>query len=90
MPSQDWNTSPGTVFEAAGIPAGPINTIDKVFADPQVQHLGIATPIATPLFGDTRFVAHPLRTTLYCHLFPLLHDLGVPAARLARLWREIR
>ena len=26
----------------AGVPCGPINTIDQVFADPQVQHLGIA------------------------------------------------
>lgn len=48
------------VFEAAGIPAGPINTIDKVFADPQVQHLGIAAPIDTPLFGETRMVASAL------------------------------
>jgi crotonobetainyl-CoA:carnitine CoA-transferase CaiB-like acyl-CoA transferase len=29
-------------FNAAGVPAGPINTVDRVFADPQVQHLGIA------------------------------------------------
>lgn len=48
------------VFEAAGIPAGPINTIDKVFADPQVQHLGIAAPVDSPLFGETRMVASPL------------------------------
>jgi formyl-CoA transferase len=48
------------VFEAAGIPAGPINTIDKVFADPQVQHLGIATPVESPLFGATRMVASAL------------------------------
>jgi formyl-CoA transferase len=47
-------------FEAAGIPAGPINTIDKVFADPQVQHLGIGAPVTTPLFGDTRMVASPI------------------------------
>ena len=47
-------------FEAAGIPAGPINTIDKVFADPQVQHLGIATPVQSPLLGSTRLVASPL------------------------------
>jgi formyl-CoA transferase len=47
-------------FEAAGIPAGPINTIDKVFADPQVQHLEIATPVESPLFGDTRMVASAL------------------------------
>jgi formyl-CoA transferase len=47
-------------FETAGIPAGPINTIDKVFADPQVQHLGIGVPVTTPLFGDTRMVGSPL------------------------------
>ncbi|MGA9583114.1 MAG: CaiB/BaiF CoA-transferase family protein [Allosphingosinicella sp.] len=28
-------------LEAAGIPAGPINTIDSVFADPQVVHRGL-------------------------------------------------
>jgi formyl-CoA transferase len=27
-----------------------------VFADPQVQHLGIAAPINVPLFGETRLV----------------------------------
>jgi formyl-CoA transferase len=47
-------------FEAAGIPAGPINTIDKVFADPQVQHLRIGVPFKTPLHGDTRLVASPV------------------------------
>jgi len=50
-------------FEAVGIPAGPINTIDKVFADPQVQHLGIGTPVHSPIFGDTRLVASPLNFT---------------------------
>jgi formyl-CoA transferase len=47
-------------FDEAGIPAGPINTIDKVFADPQVQHLGIAAPLSSPLLGDTRVVASAL------------------------------
>ena len=50
-------------FEAAGIPAGPINTIDKVFADPQVQHLGIGAPISSPIFGDTKFVGSPINFT---------------------------
>ncbi len=54
--SADWVDK----FEAAGIPAGPINTIDKVFADPQVQHLGIGTPVKNTVFGDTRFVASPV------------------------------
>ncbi len=39
------------LFEEAGIPCGPINTIDKVFADPQVQHLGLATPVTHPRLG---------------------------------------
>jgi formyl-CoA transferase len=47
-------------FDEAGIPAGPINTIDKVFADPQVQHLGIAAPLKSPLYGDTKIVGSPL------------------------------
>jgi crotonobetainyl-CoA:carnitine CoA-transferase CaiB-like acyl-CoA transferase len=28
--------------ERIGVPCGPINTMDQVFADPQVQHLGMA------------------------------------------------
>ena len=47
-------------FDENGIPAGPINTIDKVFADPQVQHLGIAAPLKSPLYGETKIVASPL------------------------------
>jgi crotonobetainyl-CoA:carnitine CoA-transferase CaiB-like acyl-CoA transferase len=48
-------------LEAAGVPCGPINTIDEVFADPQVVARGLrndmtladGTPVAT--------VANPLR-----------------------------
>lgn len=36
--SEEWVAA----LNAAGVPAGPINTIDRVFADPQVRHLGIA------------------------------------------------
>ena len=51
------------VFEEAGIPAGPINTIDKVFADPQVQHLEMGTPVKGTIFGDTRMVASAINMT---------------------------
>ena len=47
-------------FEEAGIPSGPINTIDQVFADPQVEHLGIAAPVHSPHYGETRIVASAL------------------------------
>jgi len=48
------------VLPAAGIPCGPINTIDQVFADPQVRHLGIARPVAHPRLGPQQVVASPL------------------------------
>ncbi|MCA1646056.1 MAG: CoA transferase, partial [Chloroflexi bacterium] len=50
------------LFDEAGIPCGPIYTIDQVFADPQVQHLGMATVMhrSVAAGGDTRVVASPL------------------------------
>ncbi len=48
------------LFESNGIPCGPINTIDKVFADPQVKHLGMARPMAHPRLGTKGVVASPL------------------------------
>lgn len=48
------------LFEAAGIPCGPINTIDRVFADPQVQHLGMATPVEHARLGTLSLVASPV------------------------------
>ncbi len=48
------------LFAEAGIPCGPVNTIDKVFADPQVAHLGIATPVTHPRLGPETVVASPL------------------------------
>ncbi|MBV9172771.1 MAG: CoA transferase [Chloroflexi bacterium] len=51
-----------TLFDEAGIPCGPIYTIDQVFGDPQVQHLGMATPMrrSPDRGGDTCVVASPL------------------------------
>ncbi len=49
-----------SVFEDAGIPCGPINTIDKVFADPQVQHLGMSRPVEHPRLGTEHVVASAL------------------------------
>jgi crotonobetainyl-CoA:carnitine CoA-transferase CaiB-like acyl-CoA transferase len=48
------------LFEQAGIPCGPINSIDKVFADPQVQHLGMATKVMHKDLGELSLVASPL------------------------------
>jgi formyl-CoA transferase len=48
------------LFAEAGVPAGPINAIDEVFADPQVQHTGIARPIDHPEKGEVRCVGQAI------------------------------
>jgi formyl-CoA transferase len=53
--SNDWVE----MLEKEGVPCGPINTIDKVFSDPQVKHLGIAQSIDTIPFGKTELVGQP-------------------------------
>ena len=47
------------MLEKVGVPCGPINSIDKVFDDPQVKHLGIAQEIETIPFGNTKLVGQP-------------------------------
>jgi len=96
QPSSHWVE----IFEAAGIPAGPINTIDRVFADPQVQHLEMGTPVHTTLFGDTRLVASPLNFSdaprtirsetpeAGAHTDEVLGSLGYSADEMTRMRAE--
>jgi crotonobetainyl-CoA:carnitine CoA-transferase CaiB-like acyl-CoA transferase len=42
------------------VPCGPINTIDQVFEDPQIRHLGMAQPVRSHERGDTELVGQPL------------------------------
>ena len=48
------------LFNEAGVPCGEINTIDKVFANPQVGHLGIAQPVNSTERGPTELVGQPI------------------------------
>ena len=50
-------------LNAAGVPAGEINTIDKVFANPQVQHLGMARPVVSSERGPIELVGQPVKMT---------------------------
>jgi crotonobetainyl-CoA:carnitine CoA-transferase CaiB-like acyl-CoA transferase len=43
-------------LNTAGVPCGPIYTIDKVFADPQVQHLKVAAEVKHPALGPIKLV----------------------------------
>ena len=39
--SAEWQD----ILNKAGVPSGPIYSIDQMFADPQVKHLGMAVPV---------------------------------------------
>jgi formyl-CoA transferase len=54
--SKDWVDR----LNAAGVPSGPIYAMDEVFADPQVQHLGMTQPLDTPSRGRVEFVRQPM------------------------------
>ncbi|MDW5442372.1 CaiB/BaiF CoA-transferase family protein [Polaromonas sp. SM01] len=55
--SADWIAA----LEAAGVPCGPINRIDEVFADPQVRARGLHITLDHPLAGSVPLVANPIR-----------------------------
>jgi crotonobetainyl-CoA:carnitine CoA-transferase CaiB-like acyl-CoA transferase len=48
----DWLS----IFDGSGVPVSPINTIDRVFADPQVESRQIQS-----LVDDVPMVANPMR-----------------------------
>ena len=86
------------VLDAAGVPCGPINRLDDVFADPQVRHRGLRVEMAHPVAGRVPLVASPMRFSAtpveYRHPPPLLgqHNeeilrglLGLSAEELVRL-----
>lgn len=50
-------------LEQAGVPAGPINDLAQAFADPHVQHRGMAVDVAHPTTpgGVLRMVGNPVK-----------------------------
>lgn len=93
LPAAHWIE----LFERNGIPAGPIYTIDQVFADPQVRHLGMATPAEHPRLGRTDLVASALNLSgvskairnptpdAGAHTAEVLLDLGYTDAEVEHL-----
>jgi formyl-CoA transferase len=49
------------ILNKAGVPSGPINSMDQVFADPQVKHLGIGATIKHPILGDIGVQNQPVK-----------------------------
>ncbi len=88
------------LFEGAGIPCGPIYTIDQVFADPQVRHLGMATSMRHPSLGEVDVVASPINFAGLCknirlptpeagaHTDEVLRSAGYTDAEIQELRRK--
>lgn len=65
-------------MERAGVPAGPINTIEQVYQNPQVKHREMQQTLPHGLAGQAPVVASPLRFSdspvHYRHAAPLLGE----------------
>jgi crotonobetainyl-CoA:carnitine CoA-transferase CaiB-like acyl-CoA transferase len=56
-PAMEWTRE----LIAAGIPAGPIYTLDQVFSDPHVRYNGLVEEVEHPVIGKLRQLSNPLR-----------------------------
>ncbi len=83
----------------AGVPSGPVYSMDQVFADPQVQHLGLAWTVQHPRLGPIDLVRSPMnlvgvepprRPTPERgeHTAEVLAEFGVSPEELERLRKE--
>jgi formyl-CoA transferase len=85
------------ILNKAGIPCGPIYKVDEVFADPQVKHLGIATPVEHRKLGRKNILANaatlsrtPAKVVAPTpeigeHTEEILQELNYDAAQIAKL-----
>jgi len=81
----------------AGVPCGPINNMEEVFADPQVRHLGIARRVAHKTLGEvevigqavelsrTKWQIHSATPEQGEHTDAILGELGYDADAITKL-----
>ncbi len=72
-----------SALEEAGIPCGPINTIDRVVSDPQVQARGMIVAVDHPDAGPVKMAASPVK------LAPAPPSRYRPSPRLGEHTREV-
>jgi crotonobetainyl-CoA:carnitine CoA-transferase CaiB-like acyl-CoA transferase len=72
-------------LEAAGVPAGPINDLQQVFADPQVVHRGMRLELENPAAAGGK--SPGIRTPIMLDGAPMVSDR--PAPRLGEHTAEI-
>ncbi len=94
--SEEWIDA----FGEAGVPSGPIYTIDKTFADPQVKHLKMCASVDSPVMGQIDLITQPVvleRTPSSIKVAPpergnatqeILQELGVNEQEIGRMRKE--
>jgi formyl-CoA transferase len=95
-PASEWFAA----LDAAGIPAGPINSVTQAFADVQAQHRQIVRVMHGGALGEVRTVGSPVRIdgeradselpppALGEHTEQVLVEMGLSAGELEKLSRD--
>lgn len=85
------------LLDEAGVPCGPINTVDEAFRDPQIQHRGMEIHLQDSVGQNVPLVGCPIKLSgtpveynqappkLGEHTDDVLRALGYDAARIATL-----
>jgi crotonobetainyl-CoA:carnitine CoA-transferase CaiB-like acyl-CoA transferase len=85
------------ILNEAGVPCGPINSIDQVFADPQVKHLHVTRHVPHKVLGDIEVIGQAVELSRTPwgvhsptpepgeHSDEVLRELGYGAAEIADL-----
>jgi formyl-CoA transferase len=88
------------ILTRSEVPCGPIYTIDKMFEDPQVRHIGAAVSVKSPKLGEIRIVDQAVKLSrtpasiatappeLGEHTAEVLEELGYSAAAIEELRKK--
>ena len=75
------------ILNAAGVPAGPVLTIDQVFDDPQVRHLGMAQQVEHKTLGKINLLGQGV--SLSRHHFHIRTATPEPGEHTSSILKEI-